>query len=155
MNVRWLARLLLPRLLAIADGRRPDLQLFRADGRVAMRRWWLLPRNSILNCYLHNMVNDDDDFHDHPYWSASLILADGIDEWYQDHPDPGCTRRRRRALREGDIVIRRSTMAHRLIVRHSAWTLFITGPRIRLWGFWPSRGFVPHDRYFKPEAGAP
>jgi len=41
-----------------------------------MRRWWLLPRNRVLNVYLHHVRHDDDDraLHDHPWASLSILL---------------------------------------------------------------------------------
>ena len=48
----------------------------------------------------------------------------------------------------GDVTFRRVNSAHRVrLYTHSdlarsvpAWTLFITGPRVREWGFWCRQG---------------
>lgn len=39
-------------------------------------RWWVIPRNTIFNIYLHKIVRDDDDraLHDHPWVNCSIIL---------------------------------------------------------------------------------
>lgn len=171
MRARWLARLLLPRLRAWAASRPgpggvpglPDFVVVRNSGDEYLRRWWVVQRNNYLNVYLHNMLRDDDDvLHDHMYPSVSLVLTDGLDEVLCDDPrvyaemhptQPGEPVRyryptRRRVIHAGDIVWRSSRMAHQLIVNNKgpggageAWTLFITGPRIKEWGFWCPRGF--------------
>lgn len=47
------------------------------ERRPYMTRWHVLPRNKWLNIYLHRFIHGDDDraLHDHPWHSASLILA--------------------------------------------------------------------------------
>jgi hypothetical protein len=151
MRIVWLARLLLPRLKRLAESRPPNFEVTRDGGRdVYLRRWWIIPRNNHFNVYLHNMLKDDDDIlHDHMYWSLSLVLTDGIEERYTLDPertynlpqhgedDPNW----HRTIREGQLVLRSPCMAHQLIVHKPAWTLFITGPRVKEWGFWCPKGF--------------
>lgn len=36
--------------------------------------------------------------------------------------------------------------------QQSVWTLFLTGPKVRTWGFWCPKGFVPWFDFVKPEA---
>lgn len=45
-------------------------------------RWYLIPRNPIVNVYLHKFLRSDDDraLHDHPWWFVSLILRGQYDE---------------------------------------------------------------------------
>jgi hypothetical protein len=112
-------------------------------------RWWVIPRNRFFNIYLHKFLRDDDDraLHDHPWASLSIILRGG----YIEHM-PGKVRRRR----VGRIVFRRATHAHRVELFRPrfwwnspielnqaipAWTLFITGPRVREWGFHCPQGW--------------
>lgn len=102
-------------------------------------RWHLIPRNPLLGIYLHKFLRDDDDraLHDHPWSSVSICLAGG----YWEQTDAG-----EKWFGPGSIVRRAATYRHRIIVsksNRSAWTLFITGPRVRTWGFWCPRGFVP------------
>ena len=59
----------------------------------------------------------------------------------------------------GAIVVRRATDAHRLVLHRDtqerpipSWSLFITGPYQRKWGFWCPRGWVPYDQYVKRTA---
>lgn len=123
-----------------------------------MLRWYVIPRNKLFNIYLHNILRSDDDaLHDHPWWSASLVLSDGMREVYC--PDPstpgGTTRTRHRVMDQGDVVFRSSRVAHRLIVDRPAWTLFFTGPVVRKWGFWCPKGWKPWDDYVKTRGNAP
>jgi hypothetical protein len=99
-----------------------------------MLRWYVIPRNRWFNVYLHKFLRDDDDraLHDHPWVSLSFALSGE----YIEHTDDYIKRRRR-----GSIVFRRATHSHRIeLVRKDgkampAWTLFLTGPKVREWGF--------------------
>lgn len=104
-----------------------------------LRRWFIIPRNRWLNIYLHEIVRSDDDraLHDHPWWNLSIILDGSMLEVMPldaAHPSGSTVSR---YLKEGNIVWRRADAAHRLEVRDGVTcrTLFITGPRIRQWGF--------------------
>lgn len=105
-------------------------------------RWYLLPRNRWLNLYLHKFLRDDDDraMHDHPWWFASLVLKGRYIEFTTD----GLVLRER-----GSIAFRRATHRHRVELlgdksnRTPCWTLILTGPKSRDWGFWCPYGFVP------------
>jgi hypothetical protein len=108
-------------------------------------RWWLIPRNTIFNIYLHKIVRDDDDraLHDHPWVNCSIIIKGR----YVEVTPKG------RFLRKSWIpIFRRPTAAHRLeLVDGHCWSLFITGPRIREWGFYCSKGWV-HWKIFTDPA---
>ena len=110
-------------------------------------RWWIIPRNKRFNIYLHCIARDDDDraLHDHPWWNVSVILRGA----YREHMPGGASR----ILRPGRIVWRPATSLHRLEVVHGpVWTLFITGPRVREWGFACPQGWV-HWKAFTSEDG--
>lgn len=142
----------------VANRRPPDFVIRGEAGNADdyLRRWWVIPRNPLFNLYLHQVLRSDDDraLHCHPWASISIILAGSYTERVparqsQDPAmdyQPGCTRDH---IRLAGNVIRRSGKArHRLIVdQHSdgAWTLFITGPVYRRWGFWCAKGW----RYWK------
>jgi len=115
--------------------RKPDLCI-GGESNPYMRRWYVIPRNKWFNIYLHNMLRDDDDraLHDHPWASLSFMLRGSLVEVL-----PG---ERRRKLRAGRIVYRGPNFAHRLEVPDSgAWTLFLTGPVVRDWGFHCPKGW--------------
>lgn len=150
MRTRWLAKLLLPRLQKMAASREPNFQVTRDGGiEIYLKRWWVIKRNNRMNVYLHNMLLDDDPIlHDHPYWSLSLVLTDGIYEVYVRNPSvdgPGA--KEEREVKAGQWVWRGSEFAHQLIVVKPAWTLFFTGPRVREWGFWCPKGWLPWHKY--------
>lgn len=132
-------------------------------------RWFVIPKNRFMNIYLHNFIRDDEDraLHDHPWWNVSLLLigryievTPGYRTLAYLHPDfrdksPPDTRTEYRA---GDLKFRGATYAHRIeLVRtrksghkrtealrqrgQLCWSLFITGPVVRKWGFHCSGGW--------------
>lgn len=119
-----------------------------------LRRWWIIPRNRFFNIYLHQILKSDDDraLHDHPWFNMSIVLKGG----YWEHTPNGKIWRN-----PASIVLRRPTTSHRLelatklalvdggnvLSTHPCWTLFITGPRVRNWGFLCPKGWV-HWRDF-------
>jgi hypothetical protein len=143
-----LFRKIAARLIAISDRRPPDFIVGGKDNPY-LNRWWLLPRNPVFNVYLHQFVRDDDDraLHDHPWHWCSILLRG----CYVEHTirTGGIHRRRRRF--PGSVKIASPWRAHRVellkVVRYDkdhphghltavpCWTLFITGPRVRNWGF--------------------
>lgn len=118
-----------------------------------MLRWYLIPRNRVLNIYLHKFLRDDDDraLHDHPWWFLSLMLKGGYFE-VVPHPNVsgGNTVIERRA---GSLAFRRSTHRHRVVllaptgVKEPCWTIVVTGRKNRTWGFWCPKGFVPWHQF--------
>lgn len=102
-----------------------------------MLRWYVIPRNHWFNIYLHKFLKDDDDraLHDHPWASFSVLLWGS----YREHTPDGV-----QDFGPGSLIYRNSEYRHRveLIDRQPAWTLFMTGPTIRVWGFWCPQGFV-------------
>lgn len=113
---------------------------------VYLRRWYLIPRNRLLNIYLHQFLRDDDDraLHDHPWDSVSLLVRGSYVEYTPDPENP--ERHRYWPYSAGDMVFRRAEYRHRLELMHPeapCWTIFITGPKRRDWGFWCPQGFVP------------
>lgn len=102
-------------------------------------RWHLIPRNRFFNIYLHKFIGDDDDraLHDHPWWSFSVRLKGQIIE----HEKHGWMIKSARAKR---FRFRKADYAHRLSLHKSGkpcWTIFITGPRKREWGFHCPKGW--------------
>lgn len=125
-----------------------------------LRRWYLIPHNRWINVYLHQFLRDDDDraLHDHPWWFASLMVRGGYYEW-MECPTPSQCRlsfgdQCVRVRRAPSIAFRRATHRHRVqLMRDESsqpipcWTIVITGPRVREWGFWCPKGFVPWRRF--------
>lgn len=159
--LRNLARRLAASLIARSDKRPPDFVVWAdAEQRVPyLQRWWLIPRNPLLNVYLHHITQSDDDraLHDHPWANITIMLRGQYHEVVPRDQDQsngwdyvrGGTRIIER--RAGDIAIRvRPRFRHRLVVpagSDGAWTLFVTGPVLHRWGFYCRAGFV-HWRDF-------
>lgn len=95
-----------------------------------LRRWWIVPRNPFCSVYLHEILQSDDDraLHDHPWDNTSVVLDGG----YTEHTPDGVFERV-----AGDVVSRPAQSMHRLVIPDGgrAVTLFLTGPRVREWGF--------------------
>ena len=119
-----------------------------------MYRWYVIPKNRWFNIYLHQFHRSDEPRaeHDHPWHSLSLILDGCVHEIYGNPAD------NIRAITKGQIVYRSAKFTHR-IVFHKVLnslskyahtlpiTLFITGPKIRDWGFHCPKGWVPWQQF--------
>lgn len=92
-------------------------------------RWYVLPRNPFLNVYIHKFLKDDDDraAHDHPWYSLSLCLWRGY--WEEVGPLRDLTR----WIGPLSLTLRPAWWTHRVVLKDGkpAWTLFVTGPRVR------------------------
>lgn len=118
----------------------------RVIGEAYLLRWYLIPRNRVFNVYVHKFLGDDDDraLHDHPWWSLSWCMEGDLVEF---------TAGKRAIVPEGKWMLRAGHYAHRLeIARGPVWTLFLTGPKIREWGFLCPQGWR-HWREFTDESG--
>lgn len=110
----------------------------RTIGVNYLERWYIIPRNRWFNVYLHKFSGSDDGraLHDHPWWSVSVLLKGSLWEVtpHPEYKDWTKYRRVRRLIPR----FRRATALHRIVKPdhpEPAWTLFITGPRRREWGF--------------------
>lgn len=149
--------------LALCRFRAPDFVIGK-PGSVYMNRWWVIPRNPFFNIYLHEIRRDDDDraLHDHPWVNCSIVLKGGYWEVLPEYrpslswPVPPT---RTVWRKPGSIVLRRPTSAHRLVVGNvharggACWSLFVTGPVVREWGFWCAKGWVPREEFLDPSNG--
>ena len=120
--------------------REPDFLIGPPDDPY-MERWFLIPRNPEFNVYYHRIRHDDDDraLHDHPWASISIMCHGQLEEIVHDDDRLIGSR----IVTKGDVVFRSPLEAHRLkIVDGPAETLFITGPRVREWGFHCPKGWV-------------
>lgn len=125
--------------------REPDVIIGgRADPYLL--RWYIIPRNPICNVYVHKFLRSDDDraLHDHPWLFNLSILLEGQ---YDELTKWAFTRRS-----AGDWKLRIGPAPHRLelVENQSCWTLFITGPRYRNWGFYCPERWVPWQEFTSP-----
>jgi len=129
--MRWFEKL--------AKSRVPDFIIGGRDNPY-MLRWWVIPRNRFFNIYLHKFLRSDDDraLHDHPWMNCSYLL----DGTYTEHTIAAGGVNMSRIAHVGSLTFRRAKMAHRVELHAGpCWSLFITGPVIREWGFHCPRGW--------------
>jgi hypothetical protein len=112
-------------------------------------RWFLIPRNPVFNVYLHLFLRSDDDraLHDHPWVNLSILLAGR----YVEETIRAGGIHRRTPRQAGQVKLRSPWAAHRIeLTDGPCLTLFITGPRLRSWGFHcAERGWVDWKRFTK------
>lgn len=138
--------------------RDPDL-VIAPDGIPYLYRWHLLPHSKEANLYFHVQVKDDPKrpLHDHPWDNMSVILAGGYKERLclsELEPHDDMTFSFVRSV--GSIVYRKAAQAHRLELLYGepyAMTLFMTGPKVKDWGFWYPHGWVPYEQVTRTEDG--
>lgn len=101
------------------------------------RRWRLV--TPWFGIRLHHFVGPDGDRppHDHPFAFVTLVLWGS----YRDVSADGVDR-----LRAGSVRIRPAEHTHR-VETDGAWTLVLSGPMTRPWGFWVDGRFMPHKIY--------
>lgn len=155
------------RILAIADRRPPDVVI----GEKYLRRWYVIPRNPFFNIYLHHFQGSDDDraLHDHPWlFNLSWLLRGSYREWtrgtYEEWNECYDARKLWRITHTpptvgrvqcvGSVKFRWGRSPHRIQLTHGdCWTLFITGPRIREWGFYCPKGWKHWRDFTKNDVG--
>lgn len=110
---------------------------------VYVERWYIeTPLGSLR---LHHWIHSDDDraFHDHPWWFVTLVLWGG----YTDKTPSGGER-----MTLGRVRFRQALHKHTVKVDPGgAWTLLLTGPKSRKWGFWLGRKWKKSNKYFLEE----
>jgi hypothetical protein len=137
--------LLFRALERIADRRPPDFIVGGKEDPYLMR-WWVIPRNRFFNVYLHHFMRSDDDraLHDHPWWNLSILLKGE----YTEHTIAAGGVHRAVIRRAGQFKFRGAKSAHRIELHNGpCWTLFLTGPMLRTWGFHCPRGWRPWKEF--------
>jgi hypothetical protein len=109
------------------------------DGRLLLERYHVIDSRSVSIRFHHWLSSDDDRApHDHPWSSMTVALTDGLLEHAA-----GTTAE----LEQGTVITRAAVTPHRIeLTAPDAWTLFVTGPVVRRWGFHTAGGWVHwHD----------
>lgn len=111
-----------------------------------LNRWYLIPHNRWFNIYLHEFVGPDNGEHphDHPWWNLTVKLKGDYKElstgtiW---------------SYFGGRLILRMPETVHFIhsVSKKPCWTLFITGPKVREWGFWVDGKWIRFDIYKKRE----
>lgn len=133
------------RLRLVATKRPPDVLIGKQEDTY-MRRWWVIPRNRWFNIYLHHFLRSDDDraLHDHPWWNASIL----IEGQYTEHTISAGGVNHHVEYGTGAVKLRGAKYAHRVeLTSGPCWSLFITGPNIREWGFHCPAGWRPWQQF--------
>lgn len=151
MKLPWqLTKLLRDKMYALMGRRPADVNIGPAFDPY-MQRWFVIPRNRVLNIYLHKFRHDDDrTLHSHPWFSVSVLLSGELAEHStataEGAADP--LKHLFRRIRLGDIVFRSAHMFHRIEVQSGhAVTLFITGPDFKTWHFACPKGLVHWKKF--------
>lgn len=143
-------------ILNWAKNREPDFVIGGLDNPY-LRRHWLLSRNVFFNVYVHEFLRSDDDraHHDHPWaFNASWML----DGQYLEHTITAGGALVKTHRQAGDFKFRLGKAPHRVELYRDpyaelnhefpCWTVFITGPRVREWGFYcMERGWIHWKRF--------
>jgi hypothetical protein len=126
--------------------RQPDFVIGDASSPY-MLRWYVIPRNKYFNVYLHKVLKSDDPiYHDHPWWSLGIILRGS----YYEHTPAGYGQDNKEVFPPGKVKFRNGEYLHWLEVKDGpVWTLFITGPKFKEWGFLCPKGWRHYKEVIK------
>jgi hypothetical protein len=123
-------------------------QMIGGEDDPYMLRWHLVRLKKLPRVYLHKFLRDDDDraMHDHPWWFFSFMVYGSYNEVL-----PGNIIKRRSAP---SICFRNASHIHRVALDRDAsgkpvpcWTIVVTGTKVRSWGFWCPKGFIPWRKF--------
>jgi len=129
-------------------------KLIEVDGKPYLHRFYLKHNGRLPGIYLHHFYQSDPDrdLHNHPWrWSFSLILTGGYYEYRHNamhalsYLEPDVFDRKA----PGFNYITGDTF-HRVVLKDlkaGAWTIFVSGPDEKDWGFFTRNGFVKHMEY--------
>jgi hypothetical protein len=96
---------------------------------------------------VHHWLKPDDDraFHDHPWWFITLVVRGG----YTDRQPVGDGVIANDVLRAGSVRYRPALHRHTVVPGpRGAWTVMVTGPKSRPWGFWRDGKFFKANKWF-------
>lgn len=143
------------RILDTMAQRAPD-EYIGGPANPYLKRWHLERRPPVSNEYLHQFMRSDEDraLHCHPWESLSVMLDGQMYEWTFKNGHDASEGYRRQLIKAGDIVYRPAEYTHRLEIEPEysgrAVTVFITGPKIREWGFHCPKRWVPWQEFCDP-----
>jgi hypothetical protein len=107
---------------------------------VYVRRWRAeTPFGSVR---LHHWLHSDDTRykHDHPWWFFTVVIKGGYTDLTDDRTDH---------LKVGSFRFRSAKHKHSVWVDDGgAWSILITGPKVRQWGFWIGKKWKKANKYF-------
>ena len=131
-----------------------------------MDRTALFPKNDFNNHFLHKYTQGEfgaPALHDHPWWSISFLLYGKLEEVTYDVPQSeledfryGYQPIEKKVIRPNwpikrepipRVLVRPPGLVHTVQLKsEKAATYFVTGPRVRNWGFYTKWGWIPYHR---------
>lgn len=160
----WLYHRLLHVAITVVDSRAPD-QVIGGSTNPYLYRWYLTswsnyprgskPRNllerikrRLPNVYVHRFMRSDDDraLHDHPWWNTSILLLGR----YREHTIVAGGINHVMTRVAGEFKLRPPRSAHRIEIDRPCLTIFITGPKVREWGFHCPHGWRHWEAFTAP-----
>lgn len=153
---QWITKWLAKRCRAVTQKRGPDFIIGGIENPYLLR-WHVVRWNKFMSIYIHIFVRSDTDeaLHDHPWANMSWILDGRYIEWmpYDLKRWPELRDLTPYIRKAGDVVFRKASQPHRVELQHLPFlqparsieipvlSLFVTGPRIREWGFHCPKGW--------------
>ena len=117
-------------------------EIISKKGELHFRRWGI--NAFIFGIYIHQIYKADEDkhLHDHPWDYMSLCLKGSFIE----EGEKIIT-----VVKPGSFIARKATRFHKIreMITTSANTLFITGPRRRVWGYDVNDVWIEGKNYHK------
>ena len=112
------------------------------EGQQPYLERWILWFGFILRIHCFHKGDDDRAYHDHPWWFVTLPFS----AYEERTPERGATRL-------APFIPRFRPARHRHIVRlvgdKPVWTLILTGPKSKEWGFWQDTQFTHHSEWLE------
>ena len=109
------------------------------DGEPYLERWIVWCG---ITLRLHRFIKGDDDraYHDHPWWFITFPFKSYI-ECLPEASD--------REVRPWRPHFRAATHRHIVRLKNASpvWTLIVTGPKSKEWGFWDNGVFIHHEQW--------
>lgn len=132
---------------------RQDVYDQSGDGSVYLRRWFIYkhknPEKMTRRLMLHKFYRGDVDIdhHDHPWDFTSLILKGGY--WEESFRNVETGKAAMTWYKPLSLIRRAADWAHRVVLPEgqTCWTLVMTSPKKRSWGFYTVNGWCPWRRY--------
>jgi hypothetical protein len=114
--------------------------LITIDGQPYLERFFLLgsARSQGSARYHHILSSDPQDMHDHPWDFITTILSGS---YVETTTDSECE------YGPGSVLVRRAEHLHRLTISSPVWTMVVTSPARRSWGYQVGARWVPWQSY--------
>ena len=113
---------------------------------------WLAAFPKLFSIRLHHWRDSDDHrhAHDHDWKFATIVLWGSYTDCTPIYGDDGLlVGWNKETLRAGSIRFRSEHHRHYVDVPKGAWTLIVTGPKVRKFGFWITRDkWIKANKYF-------